>query len=97
MLRSLRSWANAPLEIAKRRCVSDIQSEFSLREREPPIELDDLNIALKAAAQIFDDLPDERREQIGAELLSEYKEAQKNRTCGAKEAWFSAARRWRPR
>ena len=39
---------------------------------------DDLSSALKAAKAAFDDLPDERKEEIGAELLVEYKEAKKN-------------------
>jgi hypothetical protein len=74
-----RSWASAPYGPAERRLMSDIQSEFALRKRVPPIELakDDLRTAIKAATDAIAALPDERKQEIGAEFLSEYKDATK--------------------
>ena len=77
----MQRWASAPAEPLSRRLAEEVHSEYELRNLVPPqnlvvAELKSIGVAV---ARLYDELPDDTKDEIGAEIFADYESAQKDR------------------
>ena len=77
----MQRWASAPAEPLSRRLAEHVHSEYELRKLLPPQKLvvAELKSIGLAVARLYDELPEDRRDEIGAEIFEDYESAQKDR------------------
>ena len=77
----MQQWASAPAEQVSRRLAEDVHSEYQLRNLLPPqnLVLAELKSIGLAVARLYEELPEDRKDEIGAEIFDDYESAQKER------------------
>ena len=77
----MQQWASAPAGSVSRRLAEDVHSEYELRDLLPPqnLVLAELKQIGLAVARLYEELPEDRKEEIGAEIFEDYESAKKDR------------------
>jgi hypothetical protein len=77
----IRQWASAPTEPVSRGLAEDVHSEYELRNLLPPSNLvvPQLKSIGVAVARLCDELTEDRKDEIGAEIFEEHERAQHDR------------------
>jgi hypothetical protein len=70
-------WGDDPGAPASRIETGDVDSEFFLRDEEPPYSLvqNHLDSAIRKIEAHFEDMSEEQKQEINAELVQEYEKA----------------------
>ena len=77
----MQQWASAPADPVSRRRAEDVHSEYELRNLLPQqnlvfAELKSLGLEV---ARLYEELPEERKNEIGAQIFEDYESALKDR------------------
>jgi hypothetical protein len=77
----MQKWASAPTEPLRRQLAEDVHSEYALRNVLPPKHLvaAEIKSISMAVARICDELSEDRKDEIGADMFEEYQRSQKDR------------------
>jgi hypothetical protein len=77
----MQQWASAPAEPGSRRLAEDVHSEYEVRNLLPPqnLVLAELKSIGLTVARLYEELPEDRKDEIGAEIFEDYERAQKDR------------------
>lgn len=77
----MQQWASAPAEPVSRRLAEDVHSEYELRNLVPPqsLVLAELKSISLTVTRLYEELPEDRKDEIGAEIFEDYESAHKGR------------------
>ena len=77
----IQQWASAPTNPFSRRLAEDVHSEYALRNVLPPQNLvaAELKLIGLAVTRLYEELPEDAKDDMGAEIFENYERAQKDR------------------